>query len=537
MLTYSFCAIPQEIRTWGEKYLKQDNLYRVVGDQLLSSIDELASEFPSMYSNTGRPSVNPIILSFVTIFQFLEEIPDRIAAENVMMRLDWKYALHLPLDNPGFHYSDLCNFRKRLAKHGREALLFDQLLKRIQSLGFLKRHKHQRTDSTHILAVVGELSRLENLSESLRVSLRAIQKQDSAFYEMKLPALYREYWSAPLSDYQMTDSQRKEALERAGQDIHWLLSFLKDCLETNRKSFLRLPELEVLQTLFHQHFTVESSPQDSQKVCLKKEADTGKDKIQSPHEPEARYSEKRGKTWVGYKTHITETANERGSVNFITDITTANACEQDHEALTGIQEKLEERELKPEHQYTDKGYVTGENLSESAKRGIQLMGEVSQLDNEGLFTADDFIVDYQSKTATCPAQCTSISWKERETGEHKGDIQIRYGNQCNHCSLKEGCTKSDRGRRLRLNLHYPMLRKRREESKTHAFKELMKRRPAVEGTISEMVRVHGLRRSRYRGMAKTWFHSLMVGTALNLKRLVKAISLSKSEQQEQLVAV
>ena len=94
----------------------------------------------------------------------------------------------------------------------------------------------------------------------------------------------------------MTESQRKEALERVGQDIHWLLSFL----ETSKKSFLRLPELEALQTLFYQHFTL----QDSQKACLKDKAETGKDKIQSPHEPEARYSEKRGKSWIGYKTHF-----------------------------------------------------------------------------------------------------------------------------------------------------------------------------------------------------------------------------------------
>ena len=529
MLSYSFHAVPQEIRIWGEKYLGHNNLYRVVGDQLLSLISEgeFISEFAAMYSKTGRPSINPIILSLVTVFQFLEDIPDRVAAEYVKTRLDWKYALHIPLDDPGFHYSDLCNFRKRLAEHGKESLLFDQLLKQIESLGFLKKRKHQRTDSTHILAVVRELSRLENLSEGLRVSLRAIQNSDLAFYQMKIPVLYREHWSISQSDYQMTDSQRAEALERAGQDIHWLLSFLG----TNRESFLRLPELEVLQTLFYQHFTL----QDSQKACLKREADTGKDKIQSPHEPEARYSEKRGKSWVGYKTHITETANEKGEVNFITDITTTNSCEQDNETLSGIQEKLETANLKPEQQFTDKGYVTGDNLSESGKKNIQLMGEASQLYNKGLFTADDFTVDYENKSATCPAGCTSISWKKRESGKHKDDIQIRFGNQCNQCPLKEKCTRSKRGRRLRLNLHYPMLRERREESKTHSFRELMKRRPPVEGTISEMVRAHGLRRSRYRGMMKTHFHGLMIGTAVNLKRLVKAISLSKSNQKQQLV--
>ena len=215
---------------------------------------------------------------------------------------------------------------------------------------------------------------------------------------------------------------------------------------------------------------------------------------------------------------------------------TSISCEQDNETLSDIQEKLEAANLKPEQQFTDKGYVTGDNLADSQEKGIQLMGEASQLDNKGLFTADDFTVDYENKSATCPAGCISISWKKRKSGKHKDDIQIRFGNQCNQCPLKEQCATSKRGRRLRLNLHYPILRKRRAESKTHSFRELMKRRPPVEGTISEMVRAYGLRRSRYRGIMKTHFHSLMVGTAVNLKRLVKAISLSKNDQKQQLAA-
>ncbi len=528
MLSFDFIDqdIPEEIRSWGEKHLKQDNVYRVIGDQLFSFIS--ADEFMSMYSRTGRPSINPVVLSLVTIFQFLEAIPDRVAAEHVKTRLDWKYALHLPFDDSGFHYSDLCNFRKRLAEHGKESLLFDQLLNRIQSLGFLKKRKYQRTDSTHVLAVIRQLSRIENLSEGLRVSLKAIENSDSAFYQMKIPALYREHWSKPLSDYQMSDDERREALERVGRDMHWLLSFLK----TNKESFLRLPELELLQTLFTQHFTIQSH-----QVHVKAEATTGKDKIQSSHEPEARYSTKRDKKWVGYKTHITETANEKGSVNFITDIATTNACEQDNETLSQIQENIEDRGLKPEQQYTDKGYITGSNLADSQEKGIQLMGEASQLENKGLFTADEFIIDHQSKTATCPAGCTSISWKELEVGQHKGDMQIRFGKQCQDCSLKDQCTDSKRGRRLRLNQHYELLRKRREESRTKSFKETMKRRSPVEGTISEMVRAHGLRRSRYRGIHKTHLQNLLIGTAVNLKRLVKAMSLSKNGQKQQLAAV
>ena len=146
----SFCsssdnvAIPEEIGTWGESHLEPENLYRVVGNQLYSSMSW--DELKSMYSNIGRSSINPIILSLVTIFQYLEDIPDRVSASFVKTRLDWKYALHLPLYDSGFHYSDLCNFRKRLLSHDKESLIFDELLDSIRTLGFLNKRKYHRTD-------------------------------------------------------------------------------------------------------------------------------------------------------------------------------------------------------------------------------------------------------------------------------------------------------------------------------------------------------------------------------------------------------
>ena len=511
--TYS--DIPQEIRSWGEKHLKPDNLYRVVGEQLYSfmSWDELES----MYSDTGRPSINPVILSLVTIFQFLEDVPDRVASCFVVTRLDWKYALHLPFNDSGFHYSDLCNFRKRLLSNVKASLMFDQLLGKIKALGYLKKRKYQRTDSTHVLAKVCQLSRLENLSEGLRVALNAIEEADPSFYQEKIPVSYTDQWSVPLNDYRMTDKKRKQSLERLGQDIHWLLDMLKTF------SFPGLPEVEVLNTLFHQNYTIESH-----KIHLRAECVNGKEKIQTPHDPEARYSSKRGQSWTGYKTHITETANEKGQVNFITDITTSNACDRDNETLPQIQNNIEERDLKPEQQYVDKSYVTGDNLADSQEKGIQLMGEATELSNKGLFTADDFAIDYESRTAICPSGNVSCWWHELETGKYKGDVQIRFGHQCQCCSLIERCTRNQHGRNLRIQRHHNLLKDRRKESQTDSFKEAMKRRPPVEGTISEMARSHGLRRSRYRGILKTQLQSLMIGTAVNLKRLVKVISLSKS---------
>lgn len=102
--------VPAETAQLVEPLLPPDSVYRVVAecaDDFLSDED-----FVELYADEGRPGINPVILSLVTIFQFLEKLPDRVAAQMTVMRLDWKYALRQPLDWAGFHYSDLCNFRK-----------------------------------------------------------------------------------------------------------------------------------------------------------------------------------------------------------------------------------------------------------------------------------------------------------------------------------------------------------------------------------------------------------------------------------------
>ncbi len=66
--------------------------------------------------------------------------------------------------------------------------------------------------------------------------------------------------------------------------------------------------------------------------------------------------------------------------------------------------------------------------------------------------------------------------------------------------------------------HYQLLEQRRKEQKTEQFKERMHQRNGLEGTISELARAHGLRRSRYRGLAKVALQNFFIGTACNVKR-------------------
>ena len=164
--------IPAQTAAVGQKVLAPTNPYRGIGDHLADILDD--APFAALYDTTGRAAVSPSRLALVTLFQFMENIPDREAAEQVVVRLDWKYALHLPLADTGFDFSCLCYFRRRLLQQAQERLVFEQILGKIQALGCVKKRGKQRTDSTAVLGAVRQLSALETVTETLRLAVRAL---------------------------------------------------------------------------------------------------------------------------------------------------------------------------------------------------------------------------------------------------------------------------------------------------------------------------------------------------------------------------
>src|SRR5256712_8204215 len=132
------------------------------------------ADFAQLFPKRGRAAQAPWRLALVTILQALENLPDRQAAEMVRGRLDWKYALSLPLDDTGFDASILVDFRQRLLDHGAEDLLLDPILRVCREQGWLKAGGKQRTDSTFVLANARRLSSLESVGESLRAALNEL---------------------------------------------------------------------------------------------------------------------------------------------------------------------------------------------------------------------------------------------------------------------------------------------------------------------------------------------------------------------------
>ena len=169
---HSIGPVPEETARIAHAACPKGNPYLQMRDLLGTLYDDQV--FAALFPPQGQPALAPWRLALVSIMQFAEGLSDRQAAEAVRMRIDWKYALNLELNHPGFDFSVLCEFRARLLAGHAEQLLFETMLDQFKTHGLLKARGHQRTDSTHDLAAIRTLNRLECVGETMRHALEAL---------------------------------------------------------------------------------------------------------------------------------------------------------------------------------------------------------------------------------------------------------------------------------------------------------------------------------------------------------------------------
>jgi len=511
--------VPGETARLVEPLLADDSVYRLVAE----CVDEFLSDeqFIELYANEGRPGINPVLLSLVTVFQFLEKLPDRAAAEMAVMRMDWKYALRQPLDWRGFHYSDLCNFRKRLLGQGQESMVFEHLLDYLRERGLVRAGGKQRTDTTHILGAVKQLGDIEVIGEGVRLAISELMSTDAKWVMQHLPASFIKSYKRPMPNYRMSKQELETFIQETGEEARWLLDQVALCGSVEMQ---QLPTVLQLARIWEDQYQYVNEP-DCHCLVARQGKDCIVDRLRTPHDPEATFGAKRDKNWVGYKVHITESLEQP---RLVVDVTLSDAAaSRDVNDLADIQQQVIDRELCPAQHYVDQGYTSGEQIVHSQQRGIDLRGAVRS-DTRGKpagFRSSDFKVDIENEQATCPAGRQHHRWVPT-TGntDNYVAIQVFFGRQCLSCPFfgPGRCTTSPAGRHLSLNAYHDVIQARRQEQQAQTFQLEMRARAGIEGTISEMVRTHGLRRARYRGRSKVSLQMLFTATATNLKRLAIA---------------
>jgi transposase len=489
--------------------------------------DEL---FAPLFPARGQPAAAPWRLMLVTLLQFAEDLPDRQAAEAVRSRIDWKYALALPLDDAGFDASVLSEFRTRLLRGGVERRLFDTLLERLKAGGLLRARGRQRTDSTHVLAAVRALTRLGVVGETLRHALNSLAVVAPDWLRAQLQPTWAgwvERYGYPFTDYRQPRAAAAQATlaEAIGGDGRWLLGAIYD---PAAPPWLReVPAVETLRRVWVQQY--HATPEGPPRWRGDRELPPSSRLIQSPYDAEARFTTKRQTHWTGYKAHVTETCDP-DEPHLVVHVATTAATTHDSKVTPEVHRGLAARDLLPAQHLADQGYVDSELLLTSQEAfGVSLLGPVPadqswQARAARGFAVTDFVVDWDAGTVRCPQGQQSTGWCPATDQYGDPVIHVNFGlTDCAACPARARCTRSTTtGRKLTLRPRpkHEALVAARQRQETAAFRAEYARRAGIEGTLAQGTRRFGLRHARYRGLPKTHLQHVLIALSMNLVRLV-----------------
>lgn len=516
------------------------------GNTMMKMRDELGvffedEQFSHLFSSQGQPALAPWRLALVTIMQYAENLTDRQAADAVRGHIDWKYALGLELDDPGFNFSVLSEFRSRLLEGTSEKLLLDKMLNQFKEMGLLKARGQQRTDATHVFAAIRTLNRLELVAESMIHTLNVLATAVPDWLRSWVPDEWFTRYEKRLDEYRLPQDkeQRTAFAEVIGTDGHYLLSMV---YSQSSPEWLRyVPAVMIMREIWIQQYYVEYG---NVRWRIKGNLPSSAKMISSPHDTDARYSSKKHTTsWVGYKIHLTETCDAERP-NLITDVQTTVATDQENSVTPKIHRELKEREILPKEHLGDTAYGSTDLIFDSQKEyGIELICPMRpdnswQSLTEGAYDISFFSIDWEKQQVTCPEGKTNRYWQE---GERFGSpkILVRFHpDDCQSCPSRSKCTRSKgaRGRPGSRELtfspqkEYETLQRLRQFQKTEAFKERYSKRAGIEGTISHAAYTLGARRCRYRGIEKAHLQHVLTACAINLTRVVDWLSGKKRAQ-------
>ena len=441
-------------------------------------------------SKRGRPSIPADTVASVMVLQALEGLSDRDAARALTDRISWKVACGLALDEAGFDYSVLTYWRARLRSSQRPERIFEAVREVIEATGVLTGKTRRALDST----LLDDAVATQDTVTQLVAAIRRVRRIVPGASEVTLIAHDYDSAGKPLIAWD-DEVARAELVNALVNDALEVLDACADVEDPEGASAIGLLALVAGQD-------VELRDDGRWRIVR----GVAKDRVISVVDSESRHMHKsRSEYRDGFKAHLC-VEPETGLITAAA-LTPANAPD----GPTGVE--LLQGEAPGLQVLADSAYGSGDTLA-----ALGDAGHHRAIKPHSIFTAvpgglsrDDFVIDEDAGTATCPAgHVVTISAHRYAT----------FGALCAHCPLRSRCTNSRDGKQLRLTAHDAELVESRRAWRDGDFiSDYRKYRPMVERSIAWLVSDHS-RRVRFRGVEKNQMGLTTRVAAINLRRLV-----------------
>jgi hypothetical protein len=458
--------------------------------------------FADLFKPGGRPSVPAEVMASVIVLQTLHGLSDSETVEAVTFDLRWKAACGLAITAKAFHPTTLTYWRRRLAASDHPNRIFDVVAAVIAETGVLVGKTRRALDSTVLDDAVATQDTVTQLIAAIRRVGREVPGAVAVIgeycwaHDYAQPGKPRIAWDDPAAREQLVDA--------LVSDAHRLLGHLPDQeLEPKAAEAVALLALVAGQDV---EPAEGSDGTDGRWQITRRVAP---ERVISTVDPQARHAHKtRSRRQDGYKAHVMVEPD----TGIVTDTALTPAAGPDNsDAAVGID--LIAGEQAPVEVLADSAYGTGEMLDALEQAGHTPVIKPWPLRPAvaGGFTIDEFTVDPEAGTVTCPNNVTRAMTPTRN---------VIFGVACRGCPLRDRCTSSASGRTLRLHPHDALQRAHRHRAHDPEFQAVYRQhRPMVERSIAWLV-AGGNRRLRFRGttLNDLWLHHRVAG--LNLRRLL-----------------
>ncbi len=535
-------------RSWAEPFR----------ERILPLIDE--EVFRDAFSETtGRPNKSVRLMLGLHILKEWNDLTDEQVLEELEFNLLWQYALGVTAEEAHTCQKSLHNFRVLLMECDRAREEFERVTRALAEADGLSLGR-QRLDSTHVMSNIAVLTRLGLLVETVTHFLKELRREAPEELARLDGGYGRRYLER---EGYFSDAKREQARRRlpvVATDIYALVR----AFELNKK-VSAMAAYRLLERVFDEQCEVVGGDDEGGddgggcsgggglRVKVSDPKEVGSDSLQSPHDPDATYGHK-GK---GYEVQVTESCGEDNPYQVVTATMVNGAHESDQKAVEPMLDRLEQSEMKPEVLEADTAYGSGENIVESAKRGVELHAPVQNpdappaKDHFAEPVTDDYAPAVPHETEQASSAAPQSSEVDKALGlemfvfnatyhellgcaaghapasQHVADGQIFAtfsAEHCGSCPQRSRCPTrllSSGDRQLRRSPARIATEVRQAEQQTAAFKEQYRTRSGIESTNHEGKGRHGLGHLRIRRRPRVELAATLKFLALNVKRAVQ----------------